>query len=65
MRTIRLALAVAMLALPLMSCGKKGPPEPPTDQPLTYPQAYPYDPTQPPPSYPKQQRQQPQADSTP
>jgi hypothetical protein len=64
---MRLALALAVLALPLMSCGKKGPPEPPAGEPLTYPRSYPYDPTEPPPSNPKQQQQQqqPQAGLTP
>jgi predicted small lipoprotein YifL len=39
----RLALALLALILlsPLAACGKKGPLEPPADQPNTYPRVYP------------------------
>jgi len=30
-----------LLALAFVACGKKGPPEPPKDQPVTYPRTYP------------------------
>ncbi|MGA2089736.1 MAG: hypothetical protein ABSG66_12555 [Stellaceae bacterium] len=47
MKAIRLALALMILALPLSSCGKKALPKPPGAEPQTYPQVYPYDPSQP------------------
>ena len=34
-------LAVALIALALAACGKKGPPQPPPGVPNTYPQQYP------------------------
>lgn len=40
-RLLALVLAAAMLALPLAACGKKSLPQPPTDQPQTYPGKYP------------------------
>jgi hypothetical protein len=46
-KAIRLALALMILALPLSSCGKKALPKPPGAEPQTYPQVYPYDPSQP------------------
>jgi predicted small lipoprotein YifL len=39
-RLIALAL-LALLLLPLASCGKKGPLEPPAGEPNTYPREYP------------------------
>lgn len=30
-----------MLAIGLAACGKKGPPEPPEGEPVTYPKTYP------------------------
>jgi predicted small lipoprotein YifL len=39
-RGIFLALLLALL-LPLAACGKKGPLEPPTGEPNTYPRQYP------------------------
>jgi hypothetical protein len=47
MNAIRLALAVMILALPLLSCGKKSLPQAPGTEPQTYPRAYPYEPEQP------------------
>ncbi len=47
MKAIRLALALMILALPLLSCGKKALPQPPGTEPQTYPRSYPYDPAQP------------------
>jgi predicted small lipoprotein YifL len=35
---VLIALALAMA---LSACGKKGPPEPPDDEPVTYPRTYP------------------------
>ncbi|MDE2167384.1 MAG: hypothetical protein KGJ66_13730 [Alphaproteobacteria bacterium] len=40
-RLLALALAAMLLALPLAACGKKNRPEPPSDQPQTYPGKYP------------------------
>ncbi len=34
-------LAIALIALALAACGKKGPPQPPPGEPNTYPQNYP------------------------
>jgi predicted small lipoprotein YifL len=39
-RAIALAL-VLLFALPLLSCGKKGAPQPPPGEPNTYPRTYP------------------------
>jgi len=50
MKAIRLALALMILALPLLSCGKKSVPIAPGTEPQTYPRVYPYDPAQPPPA---------------
>jgi len=47
MKAIRLMLALAILTLPLASCGKKSAPQAPPDQPQTYPRNYPFDPSQP------------------
>ncbi len=35
------ALILAVIALALAGCGKKGAPQPPPDQPNTYPRTYP------------------------
>ena len=40
-RLLALALAALLLALPLAACGKRGPPQPPTNEPQTYPGKYP------------------------
>ena len=37
----RLWAASAVLALTLAGCGKKGAPQPPPDEPNTYPRTYP------------------------
>jgi predicted small lipoprotein YifL len=37
-RSVLIALALAMA---LTACGKKGPPEPPEDEKVTYPRTYP------------------------
>ena len=58
MKAIRLALALMILALPLSSCGKKALPKPPGTEPQTYPQAYPYDPSQPAQTQPPQDSNQ-------
>lgn len=34
-------LLAALLALGLAACGKEGPPQPPKDEPVTYPRTYP------------------------
>ncbi|MGC2411118.1 MAG: hypothetical protein WA459_00245 [Stellaceae bacterium] len=34
-------LIVALIAVALAGCGKKGAPQPPPDQPNTYPRTYP------------------------
>jgi predicted small lipoprotein YifL len=38
-----LALVLLALLSPLAACGRKGPPVPPADQPVTYPRTYPRD----------------------
>ena len=43
MKRWTLMLLVAAIALPLMACGKKGPPDPPPGEPNTYPMHYPHD----------------------
>ncbi|CAN0586462.1 MAG: lipoprotein [Alphaproteobacteria bacterium] len=40
LRSRSLIIAI-MLVIGLAACGKKGPPEPPEDEPLTYPRTYP------------------------
>lgn len=40
-RTIIRGLAVLLIAAALAGCGKKGAPQPPPDQPNTYPRHYP------------------------
>ena len=40
-RLLILALAAMLLALPLVACGKRNAPTPPSDQPRTYPGNYP------------------------
>lgn len=40
-RLIALLLVVAVLAVPLVACGKKNDPVPPPNQPQTYPGQYP------------------------
>jgi hypothetical protein len=42
------AVAALVLAMPLASCGKRNDPQPPKDQPLTYPGEYPRDYQKPP-----------------
>lgn len=39
MKRVLVLLLVAMLAVPVAGCGKKGPPEPPEDS--EYPRSYP------------------------
>ena len=34
-------LVLLLMAVALAGCGKKGPPQPPPDQPNTFPRAYP------------------------
>lgn len=34
-------LALVLVVVALAACGKKGPPQPPPGQPVTYPQQYP------------------------
>ena len=58
MKAFRLALAVALLALPLLSCGRKGPPQPPPGETVTYPGHYPADATTPGPVPPGQNQNQ-------
>ena len=41
MATFARVLAIMLVVLMLASCGKKSAPQPPTDVPNTYPQAYP------------------------
>jgi predicted small lipoprotein YifL len=40
-RKSTLVLIALALALTLTACGKKGPPEPPEDEKVTYPRTYP------------------------
>jgi hypothetical protein len=40
-RRVALLVALMLLALPLAACGKRAAPEPPADQPNTYPRIYP------------------------
>jgi len=40
-RLVLLAAALLLFALPLAACGKKGAPQPPADEPNTYPRTYP------------------------
>jgi predicted small lipoprotein YifL len=40
-RRLAAGLALALLALALSGCGKKGDPVPPANQPNTYPRPYP------------------------
>jgi len=40
-RRLVLLAALLLLALPLAACGKKGAPQPPADEPNTYPRTYP------------------------
>ncbi len=35
------ALVLLLIVLPLAGCGKKGAPQPPPDEPNTYPRVYP------------------------
>jgi predicted small lipoprotein YifL len=37
------ALVMVMVMLMLVGCGKKGAPQPPPDEPSTYPRAYPHE----------------------
>jgi predicted small lipoprotein YifL len=37
----RRAVAVALMLVALAACGKKGAPEPPEGEPVTYPRTYP------------------------
>jgi hypothetical protein len=39
--SLRAVVLLALLLLPLGACGKKGPLEPPADEPNTYPKVYP------------------------
>jgi predicted small lipoprotein YifL len=40
-RRIALIVALVLLALPLAACGKRGPLEPPANEPNVYPRVYP------------------------
>ncbi|MBT3399458.1 MAG: hypothetical protein HOL07_14455 [Rhodospirillaceae bacterium] len=40
-RTSKQVLVALALALALTACGKKGPPEPPEGEEITYPRTYP------------------------
>ena len=40
-RRSRSLIIAMMLAIGLAACGKKGPPEPPEGEPVTYPRTYP------------------------
>lgn len=40
-RPARRLIIAMMLAVGLAACGKKGPPEPPEGEPVTYPRTYP------------------------
>ena len=42
-RSILPAVILIALALPLAGCGKKGSPQPPADEPVTFPRTYPHD----------------------
>ncbi len=35
-------VALLLVALALAGCGRKGSPQPPTDEPVTYPRPYPH-----------------------
>lgn len=39
--TVRIVAAL-LVVVALAACGKKGPPQPPSDQPNTYPRPYPH-----------------------
>ena len=41
-RTVKRIAAVVLIALALAACGKKGTPQPPADEPNTYPRTYPH-----------------------
>jgi predicted small lipoprotein YifL len=40
-RDLRAGLILLLIALALAGCGKKGNPQPPPDEPNTYPRTYP------------------------